>query len=136
MIYIYITTAGVITAGHNITLSCTSTCLAQAGVTAFPPDSVPLATWSVTSASLDLNGGQDFRAFVNNLNIVPGTGLFSLNSGSASVLGIDASIVSMRNSVPATSSDVCSPNDWATDGVYYYLCVAANTWKRTLLSTW
>ena len=49
LIYLYVATAGVITVGHNITLICTSTCLPQSGVSAFPPDSVPLATWSVTS---------------------------------------------------------------------------------------
>ena len=135
-IYIYITSSGVITAGHNISVSCTATCVAQSGVTAFPFDSVPLFTWSVTAGSLDVNGGQDFRAFVNSLNIVSGAGLLSVNSGSASVFAVDASVVSMRNVTPATSADSCAPNDWATDGSFYYLCVAANTWKRTALTSW
>lgn len=136
IVYMYVTSSGVITAGSNITLVCTATCASQSGVTSFPPGSVPLFTWSVSAGTLDVNGGQDFRAFVNSENIVPGAGLVSVNAGSSSVFGVDASVVSMRNLVPVAAGASCSPNDWATDGSFYYLCVAANTWKRTALTTW
>ena len=136
ILYVYIASSGVITVGQTLDAYCAATCVVQNGVTAFPSDSVPLFTWSVTAGTLDATGGQDFRAFVTQISVLPGTGLFSVSSGSASVLAVDSSVVGLRGAAPATSGDTCSPNSWATDSTWYYLCVAANTWKRTALTTW
>lgn len=37
---------------------------------------------------------------------------------------------------PASASATGVAGTWAVDSSYLYVCVAANTWKRTALSTW
>lgn len=41
-----------------------------------------------------------------------------------------------RVSVPSTASSSGALGDWAVEDDYAYFCVAANTWKRTTLTTW
>jgi len=38
--------------------------------------------------------------------------------------------------VPSTASDTCTAGQWWYDSSYWYVCVAANTWKRAALATW
>ena len=40
------------------------------------------------------------------------------------------------SNVPSSSADTGSPGQIAYDNNYFYVCVAANTWKRATLSTW
>src|ERR1035438_9423741 len=47
--FIYIDSSGNLTVGHNLTVVCSSGCVAVAGITAFPSDSVPLFTWTATN---------------------------------------------------------------------------------------
>lgn len=35
---------------------------------------------------------------------------------------------------PASSSDTGAPNQIATDGTYFYVCIAADSWKRITLN--
>src|SRR3972149_1942685 len=63
--YVYLTAAGVLTVGHNVTLTCAG-CTATSSVTAFPLSSVPLATWTATSATWDAAGGSDKRAYLSS----------------------------------------------------------------------
>lgn len=62
-VYVYVTSGGVLTMGHNAawTLTC-SGCTTATGISAFPADSLPLATWTVTSTTWDTSGGTDYRA--------------------------------------------------------------------------
>ena len=39
-------------------------------------------------------------------------------------------------STPASSKAPCQAGDWAHDASFVYTCVAANTWKRSPLSSW
>jgi len=39
-------------------------------------------------------------------------------------------------STPASPSSAGNAGDLAYDTTYFYVCVAPNTWLRTLLSTW
>ena len=55
--FFYVDSAGMLTAGHNLTLSCASPCSAVAGVTAFPVNAIPLFTWTATSGTWDPAGG-------------------------------------------------------------------------------
>ena len=72
--YVYISSAGALTVGHNVTLTC-SGCTAQAGITAFPSDSIPLWSWTATSASWDTSGGTDRRGFLSGQPLASGTGI-------------------------------------------------------------
>lgn len=44
--------------------------------------------------------------------------------------------MTLSNTVPATSSSNGTPGVIARDSDYIYVCVANNTWKRSLLESW
>jgi hypothetical protein len=135
MAYIYISSAGTLTIGHNLTVNCAAGCVAQSGITAFPPDSVPLFTWSATNGTWDTTGGADQRAVLSSKSVTASTGLTSTESSGKTVLTVDSTVVSLRTSAPATSSSACAAGVWALDTNYYYICVTANSWRRLPLST-
>ena len=133
--YIYISSSGALTVGHNLTANCTG-CTAQAGVTAFPQDAIPLFTWSAANGSWDLTGGTDWRAFLSLKSVVPGNGLTSVESSGKTILSLDPLFAGQRTSAPATSSTACTPGSWATDSSYYYVCISQNSWRRVGISLW
>ncbi|HXA67357.1 MAG TPA: hypothetical protein VNV82_19520 [Bryobacteraceae bacterium] len=134
--YIYMSSAGALTVGHNLTANCTAGCVAQGGITSFPADAIPLFTWSATSGAWNAAGGVDQRALLSSKSIVASTGLTSVESSGKTVLTVDSTIVSLRTSVPATSSAACTAGIWALDSSFYYVCVSLNSWRRAALSTW
>ena len=134
--YIYVSSAGTLTVGSNLTLTCSTGCQAVSGVTSFPASAVPLFTWSSTTGTWDASGGMDYRAFLSGRAITAGTGLVGVDLGGTATLSVDATLVALRVPAPATSSSACTAGVWATDGTYYYVCVSTNSWKRTALATW
>jgi len=131
--YIYVSSSGVLSVGHNLSLSCTSVCTAISGVAAFPGDSMPLAIWTANAGTW--SGGADVRSVFGRDDVYISTGLVSTQSQGLSTLSVDSSVVSLRVAVPLHSNSTCTAGVWATDGSYYYLCVAANTWMRAALAT-
>jgi hypothetical protein len=91
--YIYLTSTGVLTIGHNVTVASSSGCFAQAGVTSFPPDSIPLYTWTATNGTWDTSGGADYRAMLGSRGIAAGAGLVSVDSAGRTTLSVDGLIV-------------------------------------------
>jgi hypothetical protein len=134
--YVYIDGSGNLTVGHNLTLSCDVGCTATAGVTSFPSDSIPLATWNSTGGSFDLSGGLDFRSFLSTKSVTSGVGLIGTDVGGVATLSADTTVLGLRVAAPATASSACATGSWATDSSYYYLCVATNSWKRTAIAAW
>jgi len=134
--YVYVSSAGALTVGHNLTANCTAGCIAQSGVTSFPTDAIPLFAWSATSGAWDAAGGVDQRALLSSKSIVASTGLTSGESSGTTVVTVDSTIVSLRTSVPATSNATCTAGTWALDSSFYYVCVSLNSWRRAALSTW
>lgn len=134
--YIYLDPSGNLTVGHNLTLTCASGCLAAPGVTAFPANSIPLFTWTATNGTWDATGGTDWRAFQSTANVAGGTGLASATANGVTTLSIDPTQVGLWAPVPPASSTACAKGAWSVDTSYFYLCVAANTWRRAALTTW
>lgn len=135
LVLIYIDNSGNLAAGSNISLTC-SGCLYVPGVNSFPSDSIPLFSWTVTAGAFDAAGGTDFRAFLSSKNLVSGPGVLISESAGTSTVSIDPLIVSTFVSTPpATSSATCSTGQFSFDANYYYLCIAANSWKRVALSS-
>jgi hypothetical protein len=134
--YIYISSNGTLTVGHVMTVLCSSGCMSQSGVTAFPPDSIPLATWTATSGVWDTNGGADRRGFLSTKAVVPGLGMMSTEVSGETILSVDASQVGLRAPVPPTAATACTPGTWSADASYFYVCVAASTWRRSALAIW
>lgn len=135
MLYVYVSGTGMLTVGHNVTVSCNG-CTAQSGVTSFPPDAVPIATWSVTSGTLDAAGGQDFRAVLGTKNVMAGPGITASDANGNTIVSVDTSLVGVRVAPPAASTSTCQAGTWAFDSNYVYICVANNTWRRSQLSSW
>ncbi|HLG99714.1 MAG TPA: hypothetical protein VKX49_25625 [Bryobacteraceae bacterium] len=134
--FIYLDPGAGVVVGHNLTVNCASGCIAAPGVSAFPANSIPLFTWSATNGTWDAAGGTDWRAFQSTTNVAAGMGLLSATANGVSTLSIDPTQVGLWAPVPASSSSACATGAWSMDGSYFYLCVAANTWRRAALSTW
>jgi hypothetical protein len=127
---------GTLTVGHTMTVTCAAGCAAVPGVSAFPADSLPLFTWTATGGAWDASGGVDWRAFQSKANVGAGSGLLGTVSNGLTTLAVDPTLVGMWVPVPATSSSTCTKGAWSVDTSFYYVCVAANTWRRTALTTW
>jgi hypothetical protein len=134
-LYVYVASTGTLTVGSNLTVNCNG-CEAQSSVTAFPQDAVPVATWSVSNGSLDQTGGQDFRAVLGTKNLIAGAGVTAVDANGTAVVSADTSLIGFHVAAPATSSSSCAIGNWSYDANYIYVCVAANTWRRSALSSW
>lgn len=134
--YLYLTNNGALVAGSTLSLSCTAVCSVQSGVTAFPPGSIPLATVTASGGAWNTNGITDYRAFLSSASIAAGAGITATVAGATTTLSVDSSTVGMKVAAPAASSSNCAAGVWATDGAYYYLCVAVNQWRRAALTAW
>lgn len=132
---IYFASSGTLTVGHNLSLSCSGSCSAQASVTAFPIDAIPLFNWHATNGAWDPSGS-DLRAFLSSKDVLPGTGLLATETSGHTIIAADPSIIGMRTTVPASSTAACTPGYWAADTAFYYVCVTQNTWFRASLTTW
>ena len=132
---IYVSSSGALTVGNNVTAVCSSGCVAQSGVTAFPDDAIPLFTWSATNGAWDTNGGTDQRAFLSSKSVLAGVGITTTEISGKTQLSADTSVIGLRTTAPATSSTACTMGSWATDGSYFYLCTATNVWRRAALSS-
>ena len=73
--YIYVTSSGNLTVGHNVTLSCDTHCTAVSGVTTWPDESIPLWRIDAVSGAWDSGGGLDYRAFISSRSVTAGTGI-------------------------------------------------------------
>jgi len=132
--YFYLASAGTLTVGHSMVVNCSGSCTAPPGITSFPVDSIPLFIWHATSGVWD-STGSDQRAFLSSKDLIPGTGMVSTELQGQTTIGADPSVISLRTSVPATSSTACTSGAWASDTTFYYLCVTQNSWRRSALST-
>jgi hypothetical protein len=83
--YVYVSSAGVLTVGHSMTVSCAGGCVAQSGITGFPSDSYPIALWTASDGIWN-QSGVDTRAPLGRDLVVAGNGLLSNSSGLATSL--------------------------------------------------
>jgi hypothetical protein len=135
MLYVYVSNTGMLTVGNNVTVACNG-CAAQSNIVSFPPDSVPIATWTVSNGQLDQTGGQDFRAIMSTKNLTAGAGVIVTDTNGTAMVSADSSLIGFHVGVPASSTSACTAGNWSYDANYIYVCVATNTWKRSALSSW
>src|SRR5579864_4905054 len=112
MAFFYVSSSGTLTVGHTLTISCTANCSSQSGVSAFPPDSIPLFTWSAANGTWDTNGGTDLRAFLSTKSVQPGAGLTSVENGGITTLSADPALLGSRTTPPASSTAACTTGSW------------------------
>ncbi len=132
--FIYLLSDGSLNVGSNVSVTCLR-CTAVPGVTAFPPDSIPIATWAASGGTWVGPSGVDVRAFQSTTAVIPQTGLLASNVPGETILSIDTTVVGLKTALPGSSSSACSPGEWSTDGSFYYLCVSINSWRRAALSS-
>jgi len=91
--YLYVDPSGVLTVGHNLTLTCSTGFIAVSGVTSFPVGSIPLFSWAATNGVWDASGGIDRRAFLSSRNVSAGAGMVALDLGTQTVVAVDLATV-------------------------------------------
>ncbi len=87
--FIYVDNTGALIAGHNFgagNLSCSGPCTAVNGITAFPPDAIPIWTWTASAGSWNSGGGTDQRAVLSQKVVTCGANMTCANSGTALVI--------------------------------------------------
>ncbi len=133
--YLYVTPEGALTVGHSLSLTCSS-CSLAAGTNYFPPDSLPLATWSATSGVWESTGGSDRRSFLSATAMAAGTGIVISASAGRTTVAVDTAVTGLRVAPPLASASACATGEWASDASYFYTCVATNTWRRASVASW
>ncbi|HMC61863.1 MAG TPA: hypothetical protein VKJ01_21900 [Candidatus Solibacter sp.] len=93
--YIYVDADGTLTVGHNLTLTCASSCTATPATTAFPVNSIPLYTWTATAGVWDAAGGLDKRSLLSGKILSAGTGIVTMDTGSNTNISVDAAAVAL-----------------------------------------
>ena len=93
IVYIYVAPGGVITVGHNGSVSCSAGCTAVGGITAFPADAVPLFTWNAVDGLWEASGGSDQRAWLSARSINSGTGIVVSEVGAGTLVSVNTAIV-------------------------------------------
>lgn len=147
---IYIDANGVLTVGNGFgsgNLSCSGACSTIDGVTAFPPDSIPLWTWTGTSGVWDVLGETDFRAYVSAAPVISATSGLSLTQSpgalTLSVDGIQVPYFSTAEGLPSASgrlaqiyvvTDGASPADCSAGGGNYAVLCKSNGTAWSALS--
>ncbi len=91
--YVYFDPTGALTVGHNLTVSTSDGCVAESGVSNFPPGSIPLYTWSAVDGSWDTQGGLDYRAMLAAKGIAASTGILSVDSATSTTISLDSAVV-------------------------------------------
>jgi hypothetical protein len=134
-VLVYIDSSGNLAAGSKVNLGCEG-CVYVAGATQFPPDSLPLFTCTIAAGAFQATGCTDLRAIFSTAGIVSGTGVLIAGKPGSATVSIDPTLVSLHVlTVPKMSHETCSAGQFSFDDDYYYVCIAANTWKRFGLSS-
>jgi hypothetical protein len=121
--YIYLSSAGFLTVGHNMAVTCALGCVAQSGITDFPPDSFPIALWNATNGTWN-PAGADMRASSGRDLISVGTGINGTISQGMTTLSVPSqkggfavafrgTDVSAGQTIFVTIPYACSITDWS-----------------------
>ena len=73
--YVYVNGSGIVMVGHNLTVACSAGCLQQSGITSFPPNVLPVYTWTANTGTWNNPGGADQRAFLSSKTLAAGQGI-------------------------------------------------------------
>jgi hypothetical protein len=93
MAYVWVDQTGTVTVGHSLSVTCSTGCQAQTGITSFPTDVIPIATWTATSGTWDAQGGTDRRSWLSTNVLSAGQGIMVIDAGGTSTVAVDATVV-------------------------------------------
>jgi hypothetical protein len=91
--YVYVNNSGTLMVGHNLTVTCSAGCTQQAGIASFPPNVLPIYTWTATNGTWDSTGGHDQRAFLNAKTLAGGQGIVVTEAPGQSTLAVDNGVI-------------------------------------------
>lgn len=91
--YVYVNSAGTLVVGHNLIVACSAGCTQQSGITSFPPNAIPLFSWTATSGTWDSAGGRDQRAFLDAKTLAGGQGIVITEAPGQSTLAVDNGVI-------------------------------------------
>ena len=118
--YVYVNSSGTLMVGHNLTVACSAGCTQQSGVTSFPPNVLPIYTWTATSGTWDSTGGRDQRAFLSAKVLGGGQGIVLTEAPGQSTLAVDNGVIPtyLMNSAalnfPGIATGACSADQTIT----------------------
>jgi len=100
--FVYVSSIGILTIGHNLTIACSSECVQQSGITSFPANVLPIATWTATAGTWDTTGGSDERAFLSAKTLSAGQGIVLTEAPGLSTIAVDNGVIPtyLMNSAP------------------------------------
>ena len=91
---------------------------------------------SIVATSFDFGAPATGQTGEIGLQEDPANGNNIVTLKAPAALAADLVITLPTGVVPSTASTNCTAGQWWYDTSYWYVCVAANTWKRTALATW
>lgn len=138
-VFWYLSPSQVLTAGHNsaATLTCSAGCTVVTGITAFPPDAMPLWQTTFTANVWDAvnPATMDKRAFLSRNVIASGSGVSSAADPTTGIqtLSTDPTIVPRYFAGSGAPAGICTAGrDFYTDtsGAHLYFCSSTNAWTQ------
>jgi hypothetical protein len=118
--YVYVNSSGTLMVGHNLTVACSAGCTQQSGVTSFPPNVMPIYTWTATNGTWDSAGGRDQRAFLDAKVLAAGQGIIVTEAPGQSTLAVDNGVIPtyLMNSAtltfPSIAAGACAADQTLT----------------------
>ena len=118
--YVYVNGSGVLMVGHNLTVTCSAGCTQQAGITSFPPNVLPVYTWTASNGSWNNPGGTDQRAFLSAKTLAGGQGIVITEAPGQSTLAVDNGVIPtyLMNSAtlnfPSIATGTCAADQTIT----------------------
>jgi len=118
--YVYVNSSGSLMIGHNLTVACSAGCTQQAGITSFPPNVLPVCTWTATNGTWDSTGWHDQRAFLSAKTLAGGQGVIVTEGPGQSTLAVDNGVIPtyLMNSAtlnfPSIATGACAADQTIT----------------------
>lgn len=118
--YVYVNGSGTLMVGHNLTVSCSAGCTQQPGITSFPPNVVPVYTWTASNGTWNSTGGTDQRAFLSAKVLAGGQGIIITEAPGQSTLAVDNGVIptylmnSATLSFPSIATGTCASDQTIT----------------------
>lgn len=111
--YIYVDATGALNVGSSMTIACQG-CIATPGITSFPVNTIPIATWMAVSGAWNSSGGADYRGWLSASPVLGGTGIAAVATAGQTTLSVDGAVVptyltaSATLTFPAIPASTCS----------------------------
>jgi hypothetical protein len=118
--YVYVNSSGTLIVGSNLTVACSAGCTQQAGIASFPPNVLPIYTWTATNGTWDSTGGRDQRAFESTKTLAGGQGIVVTEAPGQSTLAVDNGVIPtyLMNSAtlnfPSMTTGTCAADQTIT----------------------